>query len=147
MTIALALRFFHILAAALWMGSVLFWPGALRRALALGAQHAPPALAQARVGLGLDLGAGLATLVTGLVYASPVGIVPVPPLVFVGLALALVRLALLFAIARPALRRAGAAVAAGDLEGARAAAKRFAAYAGSAHLLWLLALVTMVFAP
>jgi hypothetical protein len=145
MTLAYALRFLHVLSAALWLGAVLFWPGALRRALALGAQHAAPALAQARVGLGLDLGAGLATVATGLVYASPVGGAAVRAGILVGLALTLVRLALLFAMARPALRRTGDAVASGDLDGARAAARRFAPYAGSAHLLWLLALVMMVF--
>ena len=73
MTLPLALRFFHILSAALWMGSGLFWPGSLRRALALGPPHPAPAFAQARVGLGLDLGSGVATVVTGLLYASPLG--------------------------------------------------------------------------
>ena len=145
MTLSLALRFLHVLSAALWMGSGLFWPGALRRALALGAPHPSPALAQARTGLGLDLGAGVATVVTGLVYASPLGGVSMRAGILLGLTLALVRLALLFALARPSLRRAANEVGAGDLEAARAASKRLPAYAGGAHLLWLLALACMVF--
>lgn len=145
MTLSLTLRFLHVLSAALWMGSGLFWPGALRRALALGPPHPAPALAQARAGLGLDLASGAATVVTGLVYASPLGGVSMRAGILVGLALALARLALLFAMARPALQRAAEALARGDLEAARAASKRLPAYSGSAHLAWLLALVAMVF--
>lgn len=145
MTLSLALRFLHVLSAALWMGSGLFWPGSLRRALALGPPHPPPALAQARVGLGLDLGAGIAAIVTGLLYASPLGGVTMRAGILVGLLLALGRLGLLVALARPALRRAGDALARGDLEAARAASKKLPAYSGSAHLLWLAALVAMVF--
>jgi hypothetical protein len=145
MILPLALRFLHVLAAALWMGSGLFWPGALRRALALGPPHPAPALEQARAGLGLDLGSGVATMVTGLAYASPLGNVPMRTGILVGFVLALGRLALLFALARPALLRASEALARGDLEAARAASKRLPAYSGSAHLLWLLALMAMLF--
>ena len=145
MTLPLALRFFHILSAALWMGSGLFWPGSLRRALALGPPHPAPAFAQARVGLGLDLGAGVAAVVTGLLYASPLGGVTMRAGILVGFLLALGRLGLLVALARPALRRAADALAKGDLEAARVASKKLPAYSGSAHLLWLAALVAMVF--
>ncbi len=145
MTLALALRFLHVLAAALWMGSGLFWPGSLRRSLALGPPHAEPALAQAHAGLGLDLAAGIATVVTGLLYASPLGGVAMRAGIIAGLVLALSRLALLFALARPALRRTSEALARNDIEAARAASKRLPAYSGSAHLIWLLALMAMVF--
>jgi hypothetical protein len=145
MNLAHALRFLHILSAALWMGAALSWPGALRRALRLGPPHPAPALAQARAALGLDLGAGLATLVTGLLYASPLGGVSLRIGILIGLALALARLALLVALARPTLRVVSDRVAGGDLEGARGASRRMAAYTGTAHLLWLLALATMVF--
>ncbi|HTP29533.1 MAG TPA: hypothetical protein VMK12_28185 [Anaeromyxobacteraceae bacterium] len=141
----LALRFSHILAAALWMGSALFWPGALRRALSLGLPHASAALTQARMGARLDLGAGLATVGTGLLFASPLGGGPVRAGVLLGLGLALARLGLLFGMARPALRGVGEAVAKGDALAATAASRRLPAYAGSAHLLWLLALAAMVF--
>ena len=141
----ITLRFLHILSAALWLGAVLSWPGALRRAVKAGSSFVPPALAQARMGLGLDLGAGLATLITGLVYASPIGGGPLRIGIFVGLALALARLALLVALARPTLRAVADEVAAGRLEAAHAASRRLPAYTGTAHLLWLLALVTMVF--
>ena len=145
MTLSSVLRFLHILSASLWLGSALFWPGALRRALALGPPHPAPALGQARAGLGLDLGAGIATVVTGLLYASPLGNTTMRGGIFVGFLVALARLALLFALARPALRRSSDALAQGDIEAARAAVKKLPAYSGSAHLLWLLALVAMVF--
>lgn len=145
MTLSLVLRFLHILSASLWMGSGLFWPGSLRRALALGPPHPAPALSQAQVGLGLDLGAGVATVVTGLLYASPLGGVSMRAGILVGLLLALGRLALLVALARPALRLASDALARGDVEAARGASKKLPAYSGSAHLLWLAALVAMVF--
>jgi hypothetical protein len=145
MAFSLALRLLHVAAAALWMGSALYWPGALRRALAAGPPHAAPALALARTALGLDLGAGVATMLTGLVYASPVGGGRLRAGILVGLALALVRLGLLLGLARPAVRRVSEADAAKDAVAALAAARPIPAYAGSAHLLWLLALVFMVF--
>ena len=145
MTFSLVLRFLHVLSAALWFGSALSWPGALRRALKLGPPHPAPALAQARVGLGLDLGTGAATVLTGLVYASPLGGAPLRIGILIGLALALARLALLFALARPSVREISAAVASGDVEAARAASRRLPAYTGTAHLLWVLALATMIF--
>jgi len=145
MTLPLVLRFFHVLAAAVWFGSALFWPGALRRALAPGAPAPAQELAQARAGVGLDLGIGLATLATGIVYMSPAGGVPFRMGLGLGLGLALLRIVLLLALARPALRRIAEATAAGDLGAARAAAKALPAYAGTAHLLWLLALACMVF--
>lgn len=140
----LALRFLHLLSAALWMGAALFWPGAVRRALAAAPAAPPaPALAQARAGIGLDLGAGLATVATGLLYLA-LGGVALRRGLEAGLALALLRLVLLLALARPALAAAAAGVAAGDLDRARGASRKLPAYAGAAHLLWLLALVCMV---
>jgi len=145
MTLALCLRFLHILSAALWMGSGLFWPGALRRALLVEPPHPGPALEQAHAGAGLDLGAGLAVLVTGLAYASPLGGVPLRAGILLGLLLALARLVLVAVLARPALRRVKSALGEGDLASARAASRKLLGYSGSAHLLWLLALVAMVF--
>jgi len=145
MTLSTSLRFLHVLAAAGWFGTALFWPGALRRALASGPPHAEPGLRLARSGLGLDLGIGLALLATGLAYASPAGGRTLRAGVWIGLALTLVRLVLLLVLARPAVRRAGEAAAAARLDEARTAAKPVSAYAGVAHLLWLLALAMMVF--
>jgi hypothetical protein len=138
-----AFRFLHILAASLWMGSALFWPGALRRALGAAPPQPDAALRQARAAAGLDLGAGIATVVTGgaLIWAAGGNEIAVAA----GLALALARLGLLLGVARPALARVEQAVAAGDVERARGAARRIPAYAGAAHLLWLAALAAMVF--
>ena len=147
MTLSLVLRFFHVLASALWFGTALFWPGALRRALAAGTQAPAPAaaLSQARAGAGLDLWVGVATVATGTVYLSPAGGVPFRMGLGLGLGLALLRIVLLLALVRPALRRVAEAVGAGDLGAARTAAKALPAYAGTAHLLWLLALACMIF--
>lgn len=144
-TFQLTVRFLHVLSASLWVGAVLFWPGALRRALKAGPPHTGPAVSQARLGLGIDLGAGLGTLVTGLIYASPFGGGPLRLGILVGLALALARLALLVALARPTLREIQDRLAAGQTDAAFGVARRIPAYTGTAHLLWLIALVLMVF--
>ncbi|GEJ59510.1 hypothetical protein [Anaeromyxobacter diazotrophicus] len=144
MTLQLVLRFLHVLAAAVWIGSALFWPGAVRRAVAAApAQPPSPALALARSGLALDLAFGLATIATGLLYLA-MGEVPIRHGIEAGMLFALLRLALLSALARPALRGVTEGLAAGDLELARAASRKLPAYAGAAHLLWLLALIGMV---
>ena len=141
------LRFLHIVSAALWVGAALYWPGDLRRAVEAGAGAPELALRRARGALGLDLGAGLATLLSGGAYAGLLGAdgMTVSGItMWGGLSLGLARLALLAALARPSVRRAEAAARGGDLARARGAAKGVAAYAGVAHLLWLLALAAMV---
>jgi hypothetical protein len=145
MTLATILRFLHVLAGAGWLGTALFWPGALKRALAAGAPHPEPALRLARTGLGLDLGLGLALVAAGLLYASPLGQRVPRAGIWIGLVLAVARVALALLLARPALQRAGEAALAGRLDEARAAARPVSAYAGVAHLIWLLALACMVF--
>jgi hypothetical protein len=135
------LRFLHILSAALWIGAALYWPGDLKRALEAGTPDL--ALRRARSALGLDLGAGVSTILTGGALAGVAGASVVT--MWAGLAFALTRVVLLFALARPAVARAAAGAAAGDLPRARAAAKGANAYAGVAHLLWVLALAAMVF--
>jgi hypothetical protein len=136
-------RFLHILSASLWLGSALFWPGALRRALGAPSPQPEAALRQARAGATLDLVAGLATIAAGGALLSVVGGNEVA--VAAGAALALARLGLLLGVSRPALASVERAVGAGDIERARVAARRVPAYAGAAHLLWLAALAVMVF--
>ncbi len=143
-----ALRYLHVLAASVWFGAALFWPGAVRRALrarsAAGdaSLQVNDALTQARTGLRLDLVAGLFTIAVGGAYAGALG--AVRPGIWVGAALALLRLALLLAMARPALAQLSGALAASDAGRAEDASRRLPAYAGAAHLLWLVALATMV---
>jgi hypothetical protein len=136
-------RYLHILSAALWLGAALYWPGDLRRALDAGGVAPTLALRRARAALGLDLGAGVAVFLTGGGLASMH--LGNRLTMWGGLALVLTRVVLLFALARPAVRRASAAADGGDLPRARAAAKGVAAYAGIAHLVWAVALALMVF--
>jgi hypothetical protein len=138
------IRFLHILSASLWLGAALFWPGALRRALGAAPPQLEAALRQARAALGLDLAAGIATVAFGTALFWKQGANEVL-VAAAGLTLALARLGLLLGIARPALARVEQAVGAGDVDRARAIARRVPAYAGAAHLLWLVALGAMVF--
>jgi len=143
----LVIRFLHLLAAALWMGAALWWPGALRRALAGDLAHAGGALGQARRGTRVDLIAAVTTIATGLLYLWIL-----PPRgagtgagIWLGGGLAVARVGMLYGMALPALRQVEAAVGAGDSAAALATSRRLPAYAGAAHLTWLLALAAMVF--
>jgi hypothetical protein len=136
--------FLHVLAAATWLGAALWTPGDVRRTLALGPPHAEALVGRAGTALSLDLWAGLATLLTGLAALGLHGGVPRPGIV-VGLVAVLVRLGLLVVGTMPAWRRVAGAIRAGDLAAAGSAARRLAALAGPAHLLWLVALAGMIF--
>jgi len=139
------LLFLHVVSVALWLGAAVFVSGDIRRTLSLGPPHLVPMLARARSGLRLDLIAGIAALATGLVLASPLGGTRLRAGIFIGLGLALVRFALLLAVSRPTLGRIAAAVEAGRGADATAGARRLSAVQGVSHLLWILALATMIF--
>ncbi len=139
-----AVLFLHVTAAATWLGAALWMPGDVRRTLALGPPHTSALARRAGPALSLDLWAGLATLVTGLVAIALEGGVPRAGIV-VGLGAVLVRLGLLALGIFPAYRRVVRAVGTGDLASADAPARRLAGLSGAAHLLWMVALAGMVF--
>jgi hypothetical protein len=139
------LRFLHILSASAWLGATLWVAGDVRRTLALGRPHPAPLPARIAPAIGLDLGAGVATLVTGLAVMFYVGGHPRTG-IMIGFALTLVRIAVVAAGLRPAWKRLATRLAAGeDVPAADGAARRMAMFSGIAHTLWLLALATMVF--
>jgi hypothetical protein len=141
LTIAL---FLHVLSAATWLAAALWTTGDVRRTLALGRPHTDALPQRARPALALDLWAGVATLLTGLAVIGLQGGVPKLG-VMVGLAAALVRLAILGLTILPAARTIWRALEMGDLAGAAAPAKRLAMLSGIGHLLWLIALGGMIF--
>lgn len=141
----LVLRFLHILAAATWLGAAIWAAGDVRRTLALGRPHTDALAPRVRPALALDFWAGLATLVTGLVYV-PLQYVGMPPAgIVVGFLAVLVRLGLQLGLVMPAFRRLEQALAAGDTAAAAPGAKRLAMVSGIGHLLWAIALAGMVF--
>jgi hypothetical protein len=134
-------RLLHILSMALWLGAALWVPGDVRRTLASGGDAAA-LRARARPAVLLDLLAGIATVITGLVLAGLLG--PMRTGLVIGAGVGLVLLLVALAAQWPAWQRIAALLEANDLAGARAAAGRLAALSGVAHVLWLVALVLMV---
>jgi hypothetical protein len=139
------LRFLHILSASAWLGATLWVAGDVRRTLGVGPAQATTL--QARVGpaLSLDVGAGAATILFGLLLIATRGGVPRIGIV-VGLALALARIAVVPAALRPAWRSLEGRLAAGQNVAANdGSVKRMAMWSGIGHALWVAALATMVF--
>jgi uncharacterized protein YjeT (DUF2065 family) len=140
-TVYYLLRFLHITATATWIGAALWVPGDVRRTLARGAPHTELLVPRVDTALKLDLWAGIASILTGLVLMLAIGGHPATRLM-VGLGLALVLLGLVAFGVFPAWRRIKASLATGGDPGA---VKKLAAFNGIAHALWLAALATMVF--
>jgi hypothetical protein len=139
------LRFLHILSGSVLLGAALWVAGDVRRTLALG-RPAVGAL-PSRIGpaLSLDLWAGVATVLTGLVYLFALGIHPRTGII-IGLVATLARVGVVAAGLRPAWRRVEARIASGeDVSAAAPAARKMGMWSGIAHTLWLVALATMVF--
>jgi uncharacterized membrane protein len=135
----------HILSAAAWIGAALWLPRDVKRTLALGRPHTEALAARVRPALRLDLGAGIATVITGL---AVLGIDARHPAagIMVGFAAAIVRLAVVRLAMFPAWRAVEARIAAGgDLAPAAAPARRMGMLSGIAHTLWLVALAGMIF--
>ena len=65
------LVFLHVLAISTWIGAAIWVAGDVKRALAMGKPHVDVLAARIRPALGLDAGAGIATIVTGaLLWAN-----------------------------------------------------------------------------
>ena len=140
-TVYYLLRFLHVAATATWIGAALWVPGDVRRTLARGAPHTELLASRVDGALKLDLWAGIASILTGVVLMLAIGGHP-GTRIMIGMALALVLLGLVAFGIFPAWRRIKATLAQGGDPGA---VKRLAAFNGVAHTLWLLALATMVF--
>jgi hypothetical protein len=139
------LRFLHILSGSVLLGAALWVAGDVRRTLALGR----PAVAAlpSRVGpaLSLDVWAGVATVLTGLLVLFYQGVHPRPGII-IGLLATLLRIGIVAGGLRPSWRRIAARIGSGeDVPAAEPAARRMGMWSGIAHALWLVALASMVF--
>lgn len=138
-------RFLHVLSASAWLGAALWVAGDVRRTLALGRPHLAALPARVAPALSLDLGLGIATLVTGTLVLLLQGLHPGVNLML-GFALTLARLLVVGFALRPAWSGLAARIAAGDeVPATDPAPKRLGMFSGIAHTLWLLALATMIF--
>jgi hypothetical protein len=140
------LRFLHILSASAWLGATLWVAGDVRRTLALGRAQAGALVARVRPALGLDVGSGAATILTGILLMVAQGGGHPRTGIMAGFILALARLVIVLAGLRPAWLAVAARVAAGEeVPPTAAPVKRMAMFSGIAHTLWVIALATMVF--
>ncbi len=138
-------RFLHVLSISVWIGAALWVFRDVRGTIAL-ATPAPDALS-ARIwpALGLDLFAGIATVLTGIGLLLVEGVARPRAGITIGFVLALVRLGVMtgvrsrFGVLLARLREGGE-VSAGD-----PTVRRMAMLTGIAHAVWLLALAAMVF--
>jgi hypothetical protein len=135
-------RILHLVSMAAWLGAAMWVASDLKRTLELGAPHTSVVGARVRPALKVDVWAGVATMVTGVVLAGlgkshRIGVA-------VGFAIALVLFILVMTVILPAGKRAAAEAEAGRLDEARRLTKSVAAFSGVGHLLWLAALVAMV---
>ena len=139
------LVFLHVLSISIWIAAALWVAGDVKRSLASGRPNVDLLNARIRPALGLDLVAGIATIVTGtlLVLEERLGMPRIG--ISAGIVLTLVRIGILAALRRSyrslfARLQAGEAVPVTD-----PAAKRMSMLSGIAHTMWLLALAGMVF--
>ncbi len=140
------LLFLHVLSMAAWLGAALWVAGDVRRTLALGRPATDALPARARPALGLDLGAGAATLLTGFVLMGVEALGRPSPVFTAAMVLGFVRLGIGAFGLRPAWRRVESALApGGDPAAAIAGARRLGMLSGIAHTTWLLAVAGMIF--
>ncbi len=141
------LRLLHVLSMAAWLGAAMYVPADVKRTLALGPPHTVPLLGRVSLALRIDLAAGILTVITGALLASPLGQVGMSAGVIAGAVLGLVLLGIVIGVLTPAWKRIAVAIeAGGGTEGAEASVKKLTAFGGVAHLVWLLALAAMLWA-
>ncbi len=140
------LKFLHVLCASAWLGATLWLAGDVRRTLALGRGQTGALGARVRPALGLDVGAGVATILTGILVMVAEGGGHPRTGIMVGFVLALARLVIVLAGLRPAWLAVAARLAAGEeVPPTAAPVKRMAMFSGIAHTLWVIVLAMMIF--
>jgi len=139
-----AYRIVHILFAALWIGARMATSGDARRTLEKGKPCTELLAGRMRRAATLDAVAGIVTVVSGfLLLGAMGGMAAVKAGVHIGLTAGVLCLLASLFLVTPAGSKVRAGIEADDLDAARAASKRFAAFLGVQHLLWLVALVAM----
>ncbi|HUL59599.1 MAG TPA: hypothetical protein VLU43_10010 [Anaeromyxobacteraceae bacterium] len=137
------LRLLHVLSMAVWLASVLWLPGDVRRSIARGGPHLAAAAERGGDQVRLDLYAGIATALTGIGLLWRRAWLARPAL-WVGVVVGLAMVGLVAFGLVPAWRRTAGRLAAGDAAGATATVPRLAALAAAGQLLWVIALALMV---
>jgi hypothetical protein len=141
-TIYVTLRFIHILAMAVWFASGLTVASDARRSLAAGDASIGPLKDRLKRAYVLNAIASVVTVGSGLALFFRLGGFKVmPPRYHASLGLALLSLALLFALIGPAMQQ----VTGDDKEGRASALKKLGMFTGIDHLLKLIILFLMVF--
>ncbi len=138
-------RFLHVLSISLWIGAALWVAGDVRRTLAAPRADLEALAARARPMLGLDVAAGVATILTGILLLLAEGVTRPRADIMLGFFLAVVRLGVLTGVRgsfRSLVVRAKEDASVGPRD---PAARRIGMLSGVAHGLWLLALAAMVF--
>ncbi len=139
------LRFLHVFSISLWLGAALWVSGDVRRAMQLGRPHVDTLAARVWPALRVDLSAGLAAVLTGILLLVAEGVMPPRWGIVAGLVFALARLGVL-TVLRRAFRSLAERLRGGEEIPPHApAVRRIAMLSGIAHTLWLAALAGMVF--
>jgi hypothetical protein len=144
MMIFLVIRFLHILSAAAWLGAAIWVAGDARRTLSLGKPYIEALPARIAPALKLDLWAGVATVLTGLIYIAALGGRPRLG-VMIGFGLAVLRVGLTGGFLLPSFRGLASRISSGkEVKPNDFSVKGMALFTGVNHVLWVGALVAMV---
>jgi len=145
MTGYFALRLLHLMFATLWFGVGLTLPGDVRRTLSRGRPQVDTLPERALRATVIALGSGVLAILTGVALIfNRGGMKAVSVRIHAGLGLALVLLALTVLGFLTHRKIAEVIRSGGDLEPARALAKRVSMLSGIEQLVWLIILTLMV---
>jgi hypothetical protein len=138
------IRILHIGVAAAWFGHKLLIPADLAHSLGDGIDSARSLLQRLNRAEILGIATGLGTLVTGALLVVMIGPGVVGVGVWVGLGLVVTAIGIGALVARPASNQLRAAVATGDLDGARLDGRRLSGVLTVESLLWSASLIAML---
>ena len=147
MTFIYILKFFHIMAAAVWFGAVLLTPGDVRQTLEMGRPHVDGLKDRLQKSVSISLRAGVLTVITGfgIIFASG-GMGAVHFRIHIGMTLAIVMLGVGFLMLTPVVNAICETIdKGGELDDAKALAPKLGMFSGINHLLWFVTLGLMVF--